>query len=292
MKDFVSILVPAYNAGKFIAKTIQSAIDQTWPNKEITVVDDGSRDDTFRIAKSFESGNLKVFRQDNTGACGARNKAFELCQGDFIQWLDADDLMEPDKISRQLQSIGDDERSRLVYTSSWGKFYSRTKTVKFVKDSLWQDLEPVEWIIRKFSDNVWMNPTVWLMSRELTALAGPWDERLTMSGVDDGEYICRVVAASRGVKFMPEAKAYYRIGNPASLNSGMGKSRKKLESLLLSLKISIQHLLNLEDSPRSRAACVRHLQTWLPFFYRKEDNLVKEINTMAHLLPSAQGHCL
>src|SRR5713101_6428833 len=103
VKPLVSILIPAYNAQSWIGETLQSAISQTWDRKEIIVVDDGSKDDTLAIARQFESCGVRVVTQKNQGAAAARNKAFSLSQGDFIQWLDADDLLASDKITKQLE---------------------------------------------------------------------------------------------------------------------------------------------------------------------------------------------
>ena len=280
MKQLVSILIPAYNAEKWIAYTINCAKSQTWPNKEIIVVDDGSTDETLKIARAAESKMIKVVSQENGGACRARNNALSLAQGEYIQWLDADDLLHPEKISIQLDNGNGQNGEKILLTCSWGKFFYRWQKTKFKKDSLWQDLGPTEWIINKFSNNVWMNPAVWLVSRYLTDLAGPWDERLTSSGDDDGEYICRVVAKSNGVRFVPEAKCYYRIGNIGSLDWGMGESQEKLESLLLALRLSIDHLLALELSSRTKAASAKYLQTWLPLFYPAYPSLVKVINDL------------
>ena len=87
--------------------------------------------------------------------------------------------MEWEKISRQLSSGEVGRDSLTLLTGAWGRFFYRREKANFVEDSLWQDLDPIDWIATKFSDNVWMNPTVWLVSRRLTELAGPWDERLT-----------------------------------------------------------------------------------------------------------------
>ena len=105
MKPLVSILIPAYNAEEWIADTIQSAIAQTWPRKEIIVVDDGSRDRTAEVARRFASKEVAVVSTENQGAAAARNHALQLSQGDYIQWLDADDLLAPDKIERQLAAL-------------------------------------------------------------------------------------------------------------------------------------------------------------------------------------------
>ena len=284
MSNLVSILIPAYNAEKFIRETMLSAINQTWKNKEIIVVDDGSKDATLEIAKSLEAPNVKVVTQNNTGVCGARNKAFTLAQGDYIQWLDADDLLHPEKISHQLSQGEVGRDSLTVLTAAWGKFFFRTDKAKFSPDSLWQDLSPIDWILARFNDNVLMNPTVWLVSRRLTELAGPWDERLSRSGDDDGEYICRVVSASTGVKFVQDAKCYYRIGTPGSLNWNMETTQKNLEPLFLSLSATASHLIALEDSERTRKACVNYLQTFSSYFYPDQAALIEKMNNFANKL--------
>ena len=233
------------------------------------------------MAKALESKTVKVITQPNSGACEARNNAFKLAQGDYIQWLDADDLLDPDKISLHLRSNNEGRDSRALLTCAWGTFFSRSRKARFISNSLWMDLSPADWIITKFTDNVWMNPAVWLVSRRLTELAGPWDGRLALSGVDDGEYICRVVAVSEKVKFCQDARCYYRIGNVGSLNWDVGKSHKRLESLFLSLSLSIQHLRALEDSKRTRSACLMLLESWLPIFYPENHELVIKVNQLA-----------
>lgn len=281
MANLVSILIPAYNKERWIQETMLSAINQTWPNKEIIVVDDGSSDNTYKVAKALESKTVKVVTQPNAGACGARNNAFKLAQGDYIQWLDADDLLDPDKISSQLRIHNEGRDSRTLLTCAWSTFYYRSCKARFIPNSLWADLGPADWIVTKFKDNVWMNPTVWLVSRRLTELAGPWDGRLNLSGDDDGEYICRVVAASENVKFVPDARCYYRVGNVGSLNWNMGKSDKSLESLLLSLSLSIRHLRSLENSERTRIASLKHLETWFPLFYPEKQDLLARMQGLA-----------
>lgn len=281
MQDLVSILIPAYNAEQWIGATIRSALNQMWPRKEIVVVDDGSTDGTFDIAKSFESGNVKVVQQANAGACNARNKALSLAQGDYIQWLDSDDLLHPDKIAHQLNGVGSARNPRILLTCSWGRFFFDHERAKMVPDSLWQDLAPADWIINKFMDRVWMNPTVWLVSRRLTELAGPWDARLALSGDDDGEYACRLVAASERVKFVQEAKCYYRNGVVGSLSWKMGESVARLESLWLAMNLSFSHLRSIEDSARTRKACLCYLQSSMWHFCREDQAFLERFYSLA-----------
>src|ERR1041384_5813359 len=105
MKPLVSILIPAYNAGQWLSDTVRSALGQTWEKKEIIIVDDGSKDDTLAIAKGFESDVVRVHTQKNQGAAATRNHAYSLSKGDFIQWLDADDLLSPGKVARQMEVL-------------------------------------------------------------------------------------------------------------------------------------------------------------------------------------------
>jgi glycosyltransferase involved in cell wall biosynthesis len=279
MNNLVSILIPAYNADQWIGDTIRSALDQTWPLKEIIVVDDGSSDNTLRTAKTFASKIVKVVAQDNGGACVARNTARSFAQGDYIQWLDADDLLAPDKISAQLKDADCGRHSRTLLTSAFGTFFFRHHKAQFEPTSLWQDFEPLEWILARFTTSAWMNPAAWLVSRRLTELAGPWDERLARSGDDDGEYVCRLAAASDKVHFVPTARSYYRRGLPASLSTR--RSDGAYEALLLSTKLCTQHLLSLEDSERTRAACIMLLENRLWHFHPEKRDLIRECENLA-----------
>jgi glycosyltransferase involved in cell wall biosynthesis len=281
MKPLVSILIPAYNAAHFLAETVESAIGQTWPNKEIIIVDDGSKDDTLAIARRFESKNIKVVTKANEGAAATRNKALSLSQGEFIQWLDADDLLSPNKVASQMEIIEKGAGRRTLLSSAWGTFMYRAHRAEFVPGPLWADLSRADWLVRKMSMNQHMQTATWLVSREVTEAAGPWNTQLL--GDDDGEYFCRVLLASDGVKFVPEAKVYYRMSGYSRL-SYIGKSDRKMVAQLASMKLHIGYVRSLEDSERSRAACVEYLQTWLPNFYPQRMDLVEEAQQMARSL--------
>ena len=279
MTPMVSILIPAFNAEKWITDAVKSSLDQTWENKEVVIVDDGSSDHTYKIAKRFESRIVKVIRQDNLGASAARNKALSYAQGDYIQWLDADDILAPEKISYQLKNLETILNSKILLSSAWGMFYFRPKKAQFVPNLLWNDMDPVEWIYRKIRDNTWMSIESWLVSRELTILAGPWDERLSRD--DDGEYFCRVVSASDSIKFIKEAVSYCRRGNLQSISSNYNKSEKFLNSQFQSICLHIQYLLALEDSERTRLACLNFLQRWLEDFYFNKPEICEKMMNRA-----------
>ena len=281
MKALVSILIPAFNAQEWIADTLRSALAQTWENIEIIVVDDGSTDQTQAIARQFESKGVRVATQKNQGAAAARNKAFSLCKGDYIQWLDADDLLAPDKIRLQMEALGSSGNRRILLSSEFGKFMYRYDRAEFTPTALWNHLSPAEWLLRKMEQNVFMQTSTWLVSRELTETAGSWNTQLL--GDDDGEYFCRVLLASDGVRFVPRAKVYYRDSGTGSL-SYVGSSARKAEALWRSMQLHIAYLRNLENSERSRAACLKYLQTLLIFFYPERNDLVKQAEQAAEEL--------
>jgi glycosyltransferase involved in cell wall biosynthesis len=280
MPPLVSILIPAFNAQAHIAETLGSALAQTWPRTEIIVVDDGSRDETLAIARRFGAKNVLVTTQPNQGAAAARNRAFALAQGDYIQWLDADDLLAPDKIARQLAAVGAPPTTRLLLSGPWGRFLHRAHRARFVPTPLWCDLTAVEWLVRSLELGAYMQTATWLVSRALTVAAGPWDTRLL--GDDDGEYFCRVGLASEGIRFVPGASVFYRMSS-GSL-SHVGTSNRKLEAHFLGMRLQMEHLRARDDTAGVRAACLRYLQRYMPMFYPQRPDLVRQAIELAESL--------
>jgi glycosyltransferase involved in cell wall biosynthesis len=278
MKSLVSILISAYNAEKYIAETLQSAVGQTWPRREIIVVNDGSKDHTEQIARSFSSYDVTVISTENRGLSAGLNHAYRHCHGDYIQFLDADDLLAPDKISRQLAALREGDSKRLLLSSPWAPFYHRTHGARFVQNSLWEDLSPVEWMLRKMREGIHMQNATWLVSRELVEAAGPWDEGLHYD--QDGEYFARVLLASVGTRFVSETGIFYRASSSSRI-SYIGNSNKKKDSLFRSMKLHIQYLRSLEESERVRKACVAYLQIWYGFFYPGRPDIVAEVQALA-----------
>jgi glycosyltransferase involved in cell wall biosynthesis len=277
-KPLVSILIPAYNAEHWIGYTLASAVGQTWPNKEIIVVNDGSTDGTEQVAKRFASRLLKVVSTENGGLSVAVNQAYRLSQGDYIQELDSDDLLAPDKIERQMNALLEGDSKRTLLSSPWGYFYYRTHRARFVPNSMWNDLSPLEWLLRKLGENLHMQNATWLVSRELAEAAGPWDENLHYD--QDGEYFCRVLMASERTRFVEEAKVFYRISSSNRI-SYIGASDKKRASLLRSIKLHVRYLRSLEESERVRKACLTYIQTWSGQFFPERPDMFAEIQALA-----------
>ena len=113
----VSVIIPAYNAGDRVCEAIESAAAQTYSDFEIIVVDDGSTDDTERKVKRF-GGRVRYLRQENQGVSAARNFGIRASGGEYVAFLDADDLWNRDKLERQVPALESDARVGLV-CSDW-----------------------------------------------------------------------------------------------------------------------------------------------------------------------------
>ena len=277
----VSILIPAYNAERWIAESLRSAIAQTWPRKEILVVNDGSTDGTAQVARQFVSKEVKLFSTETQGLPAAVNFAFRQCQGDYIQELDSDDLISADKIELQMAALLRIGSRRILASSPWAHFYHRPRRARFIANSLWHDLSPVEWLLRKMGEHLHMQNATWLMSRELAEAAGPWDVKLHYD--QDGEYFARVLLVSEGTRFIPEGRVFYRISGSSQM-SNIGRSNTKRDSLLRSIKLHIQYLRSLEESERVRKACLTYLQNAYVDFYPQRPDIIEELERMAAAL--------
>jgi len=112
----VSVVIPVWNAARYLSETLRSVLRQTRPAEEIVVVDDGSTDESAAVAEEF-GARVRVLRQENRGESAARNRGIEAAQGDWIAFLDADDLWHPDKLARQLAAVRADPAVDCVHTN-------------------------------------------------------------------------------------------------------------------------------------------------------------------------------
>lgn len=246
-QTLVSVLIPSYNAERWIAQTLESVLCQTHQALEVIVVDDGSSDRTVDVALGFASRGVRVIRQSNAGAAAARNTAFHASRGAYIQFLDADDLISPSKIGCQLTRLLKEPEK--VAMCQWGRFIDDPRHIRLSPESCWRDLAPVDWLVETWKVGAGMLfPAMWLVPRELVTRAGLWREDLSLN--DDGEFFSRVVLASSGVLFCPEGTAYYRSGIVGSL-SGI-RSERGWHSGFESIRSSIAATRSVEDSDRVR----------------------------------------
>jgi glycosyltransferase involved in cell wall biosynthesis len=249
MMPTVSIIIPCHNAAPWLAQTLESALAQTWLAREIMVIDDGSTDDSLAIARGFEKRGVQVHVQKNAGASAARNKGLGKATGDLIQFLDADDLLMPDKIAAQV-AILESGNEGCIATCRWGRFTVDPAAARFVNTEVFRDFPPVDWLLLHTGAGRMMHPAAWLVPKAVAQRAGPWDETLSLN--DDGEYFARVALAARSIVFSPTGASLYRSRMPGSLSGR--KDRRALESLARSVALTAAHLRRAEDSPRVHRA--------------------------------------
>ena len=110
----VSVVIPTYNAATMVEQAIQSVLAQTYRDLEIIVIDDGSTDDTENVVRPFGE-RVRYFRQENQGVSAARNFGIKQARGEFIAFLDSDDLWAPEKLAEELPCLEGDPQLGLVY---------------------------------------------------------------------------------------------------------------------------------------------------------------------------------
>ncbi len=137
MSSLVSIITPTFNSEKYIVETIQSVINQTYTNWELIIIDDASTDTTLQIIEELKAkeNRIKIFKfPSNVGAGIARNKGIEIAKGDFIAFLDADDLWKSNKLEKQLMFMK--EKNVTVSYSSYSLIDEKGKALNKVINAL------------------------------------------------------------------------------------------------------------------------------------------------------------
>ncbi len=101
----VSLIMPAYNAAAYLAASIGSVLNQSWQEWELLVINDGSKDETTEIVRSFTDPRIQLFEQPNRGVSNARNRGLEHAKGEFVAFLDADDILPPDSLAARAELL-------------------------------------------------------------------------------------------------------------------------------------------------------------------------------------------
>lgn len=284
MKDSikVSILIPCYNSERFIDDTLQSCIQQQYPNIEIIIVDDGSTDKSVEIARKWTNkyNNIHLYIQSNSGVCRARNLAFEKSTGDYIMYLDADDLISPDLISSQIKLL-EKNIDNVIVTSSWGRFYTSIEDFRIEQQPAYKNYNTSIELIEDLLNGSMFGLTCYLTPRSIINNAGIWNEKLTIN--TDGEFFIRVLANANIIKFSPHGKLYYRSNNPNSI-SRRRPTESKGNSLLLSYKLILNYLKDKNMlTDRVKIGLKKSFQS-IAYQYISYDNIVNEARKQAAIL--------
>ena len=277
MSKLVSILIPLYNAEKYIEETIKSCINQTYKNCEIIVLDDGSTDNSFNIAKEFEklSDKVKVFSHQNAGAQITRNKLFELSTGDYIQYLDADDLLDKNKIKHQMELLKN-EPSTTVSFCKWKGFRNEKENICLNNDfKIYKDYEnPINLLIEMWSNIESIIPHAWIVHRDIIKESAGWD--LNLKKNQDGEFFSRIIISSEKILFSNKSLVYYRLDSENSISKNL--SYESTKSLLESINLYKKNVSNFLNNYETKYALAKQYSHFIFLIYPQHKEL-REIAT-------------
>lgn len=267
----ISVLMPCYNAAAWLIPTISSVLNQTYSNIELIVVDDGSSDNSSGVLAKIKDARLSVLRQSNSGAAAARNRAFQESHGEFVLYLDADDLIAREHITALYQAAA--ATPGTIAFSQWDRFRVDPSEANFPWRVTYQDGTGPEWLAKDWSDGHPMAQCgTFLLPRTHVSEHGGWNERLSL--IDDFEFFARMIARSKGVRFAVDARLYYRSGIVGSLSGR--KCRQSVESAYHSISLGTDHLLAVENSARTRRACANIFQNFNYTYYPSHQDLRKQ----------------
>ena len=263
--SLVSIIIPLHNGESTIEETLQSVLRQTYPKIEVIVVENGSTDHGSFVVRKMNDSRVKMYEISGANASAARNYGYSKSKGEFVMFLDADDLISPNKISSQMALLQANQ-GEYVASCGWAKFWQNTIEAKPVPQKVWTVVNPVEWCCTAFMGGGMMGIGCWLIPRSVVERAGLWDPRFSLH--DDGEFMCRVLLASEGNLFAEEALLYYRQSEGTL--SRQNRSRKAAESALGVYTSYRYNLLARHDSSEIRWALAHNFANFLyvyhPFF--------------------------
>lgn len=286
MKDqpLVSVCMPCYNAEKYVGEAIESVLSQTYKNIELIVVNDGSTDRSGEVLEKYKAKGVKVVTEKCGNASRARNRAFREAKGEYVKFFDADDILSPEMVERQVERLTG--RQDAVAMSEWGRFYNDDiKTFQPDPQSVWRDMGGVGWLVEAIRDaQPMMQVGMFLIPKSLAQKAGLWNEELTL--IDDFEYFCRLFCEAQEILFVPGTTLYYRSAIENSLSAQ--KSRKARESECESLLLGTGHILRKRQDAEARLACANVCQHLIYDLYPKHPDLRERLRRRVEKCGGAQ----
>ncbi|MEL6930410.1 MAG: glycosyltransferase, partial [Cyanobacteria bacterium J06600_6] len=219
----ISVIIPAYNAEATIAKTVQSVINQTHKNLEIIISNDGSKDNTAAVVENIQDTRIKLINYPNAGVAEARNRAIRKAQGDYIAFLDADDLWTEDKLELQLQALTDNPDAGVAY--SWTYFLYKETGKCFPSQEIYHQGNVQLPLLQKNFLHHGSNP---LIRRQAIADTGYFDSSFPHCA--DWDYYLRL-SANWQYAVVAKHQIYY-LQSANSMTSKIGAIEQQLAQML------------------------------------------------------------
>jgi glycosyltransferase involved in cell wall biosynthesis len=250
MSPKVSVVIPTYNRADKVGKTIESALAQTFRDLEVIVVDDGSSDDTGRVLSEAFGDRIRYFAQANQGASMARNKGIELARGEWIAFLDSDDLWEKDKLEYQLKAL---EQSG----PQCGGCYTDTRFFNYPEDrTMFQMAEKnyrhegimgvnndvLRLLVRPGGAGMVVCLSSFMVRADVARKAGGFDPKLLYS--QDSEFMFRLAMAT-GFCYVNRPLVWFDRSPAEIRHVGVSSEWNKMEFFLQDSQIRLEGLLRL-----------------------------------------------
>jgi glycosyltransferase involved in cell wall biosynthesis len=258
----VSVVIPTYNCAVYIAKAIESALNQTSQNIEIVIVDDGSTDNTREVVRNYEDKySIKYIYQENKGVAEARNRGILAAKGEYIAYVDADDELDEQMITKCLQRIENDNTEWCVTDILRIESYGNGIKKEIFKTDLPKNLE------YGILEHDFSRRSPFFRKKTLVDI-GLYDKTLLTR--EDWDMNIRLIRGGIRFSYVPEPVYIYKIRK-----SGLMKSAKK-KSYDSTLRLLKKHHKNLADEGSKDIAKIYAQNLWrLAKAYLSETNDVK-----------------
>tara|TARA_R110000868_G_scaffold9301_5_gene46708 strand:+ start:1858 stop:2943 length:1086 start_codon:yes stop_codon:yes gene_type:complete len=272
----VSICIPLYNASEYIHETLTRILNQTYKNIEVVVVDDYSTDESYTIAKTFESNKIRVLKNKKKGGNAARNFAFQNSKGDYVKFMDADDYCSENMIKAQLERLlKEGTNQTLVFSklrvSYLDVFYDYPRDID-------KDYEPgIELLVDIWRLKGYNCPHCYLLSRQLVEQTGGWNETILKN--QDAEFFARVIALADKALSVPNEFAVWRqTGKGVSTNT----STEAINSVIDTLDIISKLILRYNDTAEMREICGTYIGAYVLGNYSDIKHLLPKVEQLLH----------
>ncbi len=270
MKEpLVSVIIPCFNAKQWLSEAIDRILAQTYPQIEIIVIDDGSTDNSLAIIKSY--GDRLIWQTGaNKGGNHARNLGFTLAKGEYIQYLDADDYLLPDKIAKQVRCL-QTSSANVVY-GDWQHLVHQGDGSSFL-DKVRICGPKTDFLESLLANEQWSNIAPILFSRSIVIKSGGWDESLLAA--QDRDFLISVAIAGAKFVYQPGCDSIYRIPNQPTVSTAC--RLRWFQAHCLVMEKAEQKLTNFEQLyPRYKKALAKAYRMigreYLYYYYDKPES--------------------
>lgn len=234
----VSTIIAVHNRPQLLQQAVASVLAQTYQKFEIIICDDGSNDGTGEICDTLAATHaprINVIHQRNAGPAAARQAGLERCGGEFVQYLDSDDLLLADKFARQVAGLNDNPQCAVSYGMT-RRYHIEQNAVDEPDKGTGQRIDT---LFPSMLESRWWSTSTPLYRREICERAGPWNAELRNE--EDWEYDCRIAALGVRLHFVPEFVSETRDHDGEQLHAQAYSEQEKLRFRAKAHGLILQH---------------------------------------------------